>query len=145
MCSSFVLDLHWLTCSGLPTFKWGGMLADEYAVRMRFQRITKAGSGGSGRVTGDEATFRGSLLLQIIGKKESEMHFEQLGCEDDLPQWTCASEVQEPRINTTLMIDMVTRKNSHIIALEEDFCADRTAEWLMACSWLFPVVRGICL
>jgi len=51
--------------------------------------------------------------------------------EDDSPQWASSREIQKPRVNTGLVINMSARKYSNIFPVEEIFCADRTADWLM--------------
>jgi hypothetical protein len=47
------------------------------------------------------------------------------------PQWTCASKIQEPRIDAVLMINMAAREYSDIFALGEVLCADRALAGLI--------------
>ena len=51
--------------------------------------------------------------------------------DDDSPQWT---EIQKPRVNTALVINVSARKYSNIFLVEKIFCANRTARWLMTRS-----------
>jgi hypothetical protein len=47
--------------------------------------------------------------------------------EDGSPQWASSREIQKPRVNTALVINVSTRKYSNIFPVEKIFCANRTA------------------
>lgn len=63
--------------------------------------------------------------------------------EHDSLQWASSREIQKPGVNTALVINVSARKYSNIVPVEKIFCANRTARWLTARSWLISILDGM--